>query len=245
MKVIMLAAGVGQRLGEEAAGKPKCLLEIGGKSLLRRHLEILQEYPVANVVIVTGYRQEDILAELTGINTSLSVQTIFNPEYTNGSVVSLWHARDALFSGDDIILMDADVLYDKTILHRLMTTGIPNCFLLDRDFEPGDEPVKLCVSDSRLTDFRKYIAQEVKFDIQGESVGFFRFAPDVAARLADRVQEYIEQHRHAEPYEEAIRDLLLADPETFGYEDITGLSWIEIDFPEDVRRAENEILRQI
>ena len=83
------------------------------------------------------------------------------------------------------------------------------------------------------------------FDFQGESVGFFRFSPAIASRLARRIQEYIDQKRRSEPYEEAIRDLLLANPGEFGYEDVTGLSWIEIDFPEDIKRAELEILNNI
>ena len=241
----MLAAGIGKRLGADAAGRPKCLVELGGESLLRRHLQILQEYPIAQVYIVTGYRQDEIIKELSGINSSLTVQTIFNPDFNSGSIVSLGCATDVLCSGDDIILMDADVLYDKAILHRLITTNVPNCFLLDREFEPGDEPVKLCVRGDRLTDFRKFITPDVKFDFQGESVGFFRFTPEVAAHLAQRSREYIDQKRRDEPYEEAIRDLLIAEPDLFGYEDITGLPWIEIDFPEDIRRAENEILTHI
>ncbi len=50
-----------------------------------------------------------------------------------------------LVAGDDILLMDADVLYDRCIIERLVKTNISNCFLVDRDLEPGDEPVKLCV----------------------------------------------------------------------------------------------------
>ena len=245
MQVIILAAGVGRRLGDNAEGRPKCLLELGGKTLLCRHLRTLEEYPGVQVNIVTGYRQEEIINELTVINTNLTVRTIFNENFTSGSIVSLWRAKDILQSGDDIILMDADVLYDKNILHRLMTTGFKNCFLLDREFEPGDEPVKLCIRNGILVEFRKQISPDMCFDEQGESVGFFRFAPEIAASLAHRTQEYINEQRREEPYEEAIRDLLLADPESFSFEDISGIPWIEIDFPEDIQRAENEILTQL
>jgi choline kinase len=245
MKAIILAAGVGQRLGNHAAGRPKCLLELGGVSLLRRHLYHLRDSTVTEVIIVTGYRQETILSELMGFDAGFTIQTRFNPNFINGSIVSLWHARDALCSGDDIILMDADVLYDKAVIQKLITTDLPNCFLLDREFEPGDEPVKLCVLDGRLVEFRKHLDRELVFDMQGESVGFFRFSSLMASRLAHRTQEYMDQHRRDAAYEEAIRDLLLDEPGMFGYEDITGLPWIEIDFPEDIRRAETEILTNI
>ena len=245
MKAIILAAGIGKRLGDHAAGRPKCLIEMGGVSLLRRHLNFLHDTTVSEVVIVTGYRQQDIVDELTSVRTQVNISTRFNDDFTRGSIVSLWHARDALYSGAEIILMDADVLYDREVIQRLISTKLPNCFLLDRQFEAGDEPVKLCVRNGRLVEFRKQIDDGLEFDLQGESVGFFRFSPAMAARLADRAVEYLERQGHGEPYEEAIRDLLLADPDAFGYEDITGLPWIEIDFPEDVRRAELEILTNI
>jgi choline kinase len=113
---------------------------------------------------------------------------------------------------------------------------------LDRDFEPGDEPVKLCVQNGQLVEFRKQVAADLTYDFAGESVGFFRFESAFARRLATRTEYYVAAGRHEEPYEEAIRDLLLETPSAFGYEDITGLPWIEIDFPEDMKRAENEIL---
>jgi choline kinase len=170
---------------------------------------------------------------------------MINPEFRLGSVVSLWTARDVLRSGSPVILMDADVLCDARILHTLATSSVDNCFLLDRNFEPGDEPVKLCVRDGQIVEFRKRIATSLQYDLQGESVGFFRFAPAMAAALAARCEEYMAQGLVREPYEEAIRDLVLGAPAEFGFEDVTGLPWIEIEFPGDVARARDEILPRI
>lgn len=245
MKVIILAAGVGQRLGDKANGKPKCLLQVGGKSLLQRHINNLEIYPVSEVQIITGFQQENVLVEIESIGSGLSIKTKFNPDFRDGSVVSLWNAKDALLSGDDIVLMDADVLYDQRIMETLMKTNKKNCFLLDRDFEDGDEPVKLCVHNGLINEFRKQIEQGVDFDFQGESVGFFRFSPEIASKLFNQTQSYIDQKRQNEPYEEAIRDLLLAEPDDFSFEDITRIPWIEIDFPEDMIRAESQILPKI
>ena len=165
-----------------------------------------------------------------------------NPDYRQGSILSLWRTRDELSAGRDIVLMDADVLYGLPLLCRLIKSPIANCFLLDRDFEPGPEPVKLCVRDGRLVEFRKAPSPELRYDYAGESVGFFRFSARAAAELAGRTHVYIHEGRAEAPYEEAIRELLLANPNDFGFEDITGLPWIEIDFPEDLRRAEEEVL---
>ena len=141
--------------------------------------------------------------------------------------------------------MDADVLYDRLMIEKLVNTNIKNCFLLDRDFEQGDEPVKLCVRENLLVEFRKKLAPDLTYDFAGESVGFFRFDRTFGERLAQATEEYVMNQKRDQPYEEVIRDLLLETPEQFSYEDVTGIPWIEIDFPEDILRAEKEILPKL
>ena len=245
MKAVILAAGIGDRLGGVAGGRPKCLLEFNHTSLLARHIANLERLPVTSVLVVTGYGSEAIGRELASIDTRLSVATLFNPEYRSGSLISLYTARDFTRPDDDCLLMDADVLYHPDILARLATTPHENCFLLDRDFVPGDEPVKLCVRDETLVDFRKHIDPALDFDYQGESVGFFRFTGDTMQDLMERAQRYLAERLDDAPYEELIRDHLLEYPQRFSFEDITGLPWLEIDFPEDVQRAEQNILPRI
>ena len=237
MKAIILAAGRGERLGDAAAGRPKCLLRFGGKTLLQRHIENLDRLDAGRIIIVTGYRHEQIETALAQIESRTPVQTAVNPDYELGSIVSLHCARDFLAGGTDTILMDADVLYDPDILGRLFDTQSGNCFLLDRDFESGDEPVKLCVSGAVPVEFRKIPDRAISWDYQGESVGFFRFDAAMSARLARKAEDYLDSNRSREPYEEAIRDLLMETPGLFRVEDITGQAWIEIDFPADVARA--------
>lgn len=237
MKAIILAAGRGERLGDAAAGRPKCLLQFGGKSLLQRHIEILNDLGADRIIIVTGYCHEQIEAALAQLDNRVPVETVVNTAYELGSIVSLHCARHFLADGTDTILMDADVLYDPDILGRLFDTQSGNRFLLDRDFEPGDEPVKLCVSGAVPVEFRKIPDRTISWDYQGESVGFFRFDAAMSACLAHKTEEYLDSKHSREPYEEAIRDLLRKTPELFRVEDITGQAWIEIDFPEDVARA--------
>lgn len=245
MKAIILAAGVGRRLGKDGENQPKCLLRFNGKSLLERHLDYLHDCQIHTIAIAVGYQAPMIQDEIKSLGAENWVTTVYNSDYTQGSAISLWALREHLASGDDVLLMDADVLYDRRILERLIKTKIPNCFLLDRDFEPGDEPVKLCVQESQLVEFRKQVAPDLLYDFAGESVGFFRFGSAIARRLATRTEDYVAAGRYEEPYEEAIRDLLLETPAAFGYEDVTGIPWIEIDFPEDIQRAHKEILPQL
>lgn len=245
MHAVILAAGVGQRLGTAAAERPKSLLQFGGLSLLARHLHNLHQYGITRITVVTGFQAPLLEQEIAQHAADLEVDTRYNPDYRQGSIVSLNAASDILTGPAPVLLMDADVLYESALIERLVTTQYENCFLLDRDFEPGEEPVKLCVTQGRLVDFRKQIDRNLRFDFQGESVGFFRFSPAVAGKLAQRAVRYLQDRRQDEPYEEVIRDELLASPEAFGYEDITGTAWIEIDFPADVQRAEQQVLPRI
>jgi len=244
MKAIILAAGIGNRLGELSGNKPKSLLEFEGKSLLKRHIDILLANQINELTIVTGYQSEMIEEHLK--DSAMSITYIYNVRYTEGSIISLNCAQEILFSEPEFILMDADVLYDQEMIHRLVNTNINNCLLLDRDFIPGDEPVKICVKkDGSINEFRKEIADNLEYDIQGESVGFFKFNKLIGASLLGRINDYLAKGKNNTPYEEAIRDLLLIYPEQFGYEDVTGVPWIEIDFPEDIERATNEILPKL
>lgn len=242
MKCIILAAGLGRRLGQDV---PKCLLKFNGKTLLKRHIDNLLAGGVNEILIVVGYKAQAICDEIKVLGAETQVKTVYNPDYEQGSVLSLWYAREYLDCGEDILLMDADVMYHPHILERLIKTNISNCFLLDRDFEMGEEPVKLCVCENILVEFRKQLAADLIYDFAGESVGFFRFNTEIAHSLALKIEEYVTTLRHTEPYEEAIRDLLLQSPTTFGYEDITGLAWVEIDFPQDIQRAQLQILPKI
>lgn len=245
MKTVLLAAGVGQRLGEISGNKPKCLLQFDNSSLLQRHLEILHHYSITEIIIVTGFQAGLIEEEAGRSDASSIIKLVHNPAYEKGSSISMMTGLEALADDNDFLLMDADVLYDHRIIGRLINTAHKNCFLLDREFEAGEEPVKLCVSNGQLIEFRKKIDDNLRCDYQGESVGFFRFTGETADRLVQTAKNYLQRGEDNQPYEECIRDLLLSDPDNFGFEDITGLNWIEIDFPEDVNKAKNDILPDI
>ncbi len=241
MKAIILAAGIGNRLGDYAANQPKSLLEFAGKSLLQRHIEILHANNIEEITIITGYKSELIMAHLQDV--AMLINYIYNDRYTEGSIISLGCAHEIMRNAPAFILMDADVLHDQAMIRCLVNTNIANCLLLDRDFISGDEPVKICVDkNGRINEFRKQVAETIDYALQGESVGFFKFSKPIGAALLERINDYLAQGANNTPYEEAIRDLLLAYPDQFGYEDVTGIPWIEIDFPWDIERAQNEII---
>jgi choline kinase len=237
---IILAAGVGHRLGRAA---PKVLLDCGGKSLLQRHLAALHANGLDDIAITVGHLPELIRAELYRLGAIDRVALVENPRYREGSVVSLAVQRERLAAGKQVLLMDGDVLYDGRMIARLLQAAPENVLLFDQAIESGDEPVKICLRGEVIVDFAKL--PEHPHDRHGESVGFFRLSANMAAALAERATAYVEAGRAGAEYEAVLRDLILAHPDRFGCEDISDLPWTEIDFEADVVRARQEILPQL
>jgi len=239
---IILAAGYGRRLGERHE-QPKVLLEFDGRSLLERRLRTLEACGVGAVSITIGHDGERVRAAVDLIAPRLDVRFIENPRYREGSLLSLLAQREVLDSGRPVLVMDGDVLHDRRMIDRLLGGAGEVVLLVDPELEPGDEPVKVCFRGDMIVDFRK--RPEFPHDRHGESVGFFRFSPAMAAKLAARCQVLADAGGGMLEYEEAIRDLILEAPERFGAEDVGDLPWTEIDFPEDVDRARDVILPQL
>jgi choline kinase len=238
MKAVMLAAGVGRRLyGDDNDNLPKALLEFDGRTLFERHVRILLDNGIDELVVVVGHRKEDILAEADRVAPAGFVRPVFNPRYKEGPILSLWAARQAMREGGDVLFMDADVLYHPEMMNRLLRSPHRTCFIIDRDFEPGAEPVKLCIKGGVPVDFGKKVTAD--YEIVGEWPGFLRMSADIAGKVAAAAGDFVRAGRVDVTYEEAMRAVLVSEPPgAFAFVDITGIPWIEIDFPSDLLRAE-------
>ncbi len=236
----MLAAGVGRRLGD-ASLPPKVLLRFGGETLLARHAAILRHCGITRIDLIVGYRAPEIEAEIARIGARDLIFPRFNPDYEEAAIVSLWHLGEAFGAGEPVIFMDGDVLYDQRMMERLVVSPHPNCFLMDRNTEEGEDPVKLCLRDGLLVDFHK--RPRIAHDWWGEWIGFSRFDAGIAAKIVRATARIVEAGRRDALYEDAFREVVVAAPPgAFGVEDVTGLPWVEIDFPEDLEKAEAEVL---
>jgi len=243
MHAIILAAGRGNRLAEfNPDGRPKCLLEFGGHSLLARQLDILCRYGVRQTTLVVGYEADRIIEHVGTLATRPEVAFVYNPAYMEGSVLSLRAAHAAMTSGETVLVLDGDVLFHRQILQRLIASPHPNCFLIDRDFIPGDEPVKIALQKGKMVEFRKALPLGLAYEILGESVGFFKFNGEMAAEIDRACAVYETEGLLDAPHEEALRDVLLANPSEFACEDVSGIPWLEIDFPADLEQAIKQIL---
>jgi choline kinase len=239
MKAIILAAGVGKRFREVTDQRPKCLIEIQGKTLLERTLQALSKAGVRDAVIVIGYRREMIKQTIGPTCAGVQVRYVVNERYEKGAILSLWSAR-AEFD-DDIIIMDADVLFPVTLIDRLVRSVHPNCFLLDASAANTGEEQMLLTRGGRVLNIVRGGSGD--FDLIGESVGFLKVSRDDAPLLRAILDDFVAQGRDTIEHEEAFPSFLAQ--RVVGFEQVDDLPWIEIDFPADLEQAEREVLPRI
>ena len=239
MRAVILAAGVGKRLWPVTQHKPKCLIEIGGQTLLSRYLEVLASVQIRDVTIVVGYKQEMIRAAVGTQHRGVSISYLVNEEFHRGSISSLWIARSALT--DDVVIMDADVLFHREILRRLVASPFTNCLLMDDTVKQTVEECMVVVAGGRVIALSKKLPE--RYDVAGEGVGFLKVRRADTAHVIGSLKGYIDQGRWEMEYEDGL--LQYFQDVKVGHEKIGGLPWTEIDFPEDITRAEREILPRL
>ena len=236
MKAIILAAGVGKRLSAVANGRPKCLIEIGGRTLLSRHVENLVRMGIHHIVLVVGYRQDLIRQAVQEYHAQPTIEFVVNERYERGSITSLWEARNEL--NDDVVIMDADVLYHPDVLRRLVESSSGNALLMDETVRQETEECMVAVQGSRVITLSKTLPAE--YDFAGEGVGFLKVRKEDLPCLVESVRASIDAGRLDQEYEDALIQFFKGAQ--VGFERIGELPWVEIDFPEDIQRAETKIL---
>ncbi|HEU5406609.1 MAG TPA: phosphocholine cytidylyltransferase family protein [Nitrospira sp.] len=239
MKAVILAAGVGKRLWEVTQHRPKCLIEIGGQSLLHRYLESLASVGIRQAEIVVGYKQEMIRAAVAQDTCGVNVKFLVNEQFHRGSISSLWIARTAL--DDDTIVMDADVLFHQEILRRLVPSPSGNALLMDETVKQTGEECMVVVAGGRVVALTKNMPEQ--YDHAGEGVGFLRVRHADTPRVVSSLRGYIDKGLWDMEYEDALQEYF--QDVRVGYERIGGLPWTEIDFIEDVKKAELEVLPRL
>ncbi len=215
MIAILLAAGVGRRLGQDG---PKAFLEIAGRTLFERHVENLKAAKVP-LVVVTGFHAERFRGA-EGVE-----RLVHNPEFRRGSLLSLKAGLEGI--DEDAVVMDADVIYDPSILTDVMR--LPRGFAIDPRTDPGDEEMMVGVKGGKVRAIRR--RKLPGFEVVGETVGFFKIDRASLPLLRDAIA-------HADPesdYEKAL-DAFVSHHGA-DYVLVGGRPWMEIDFPEDLEAA--------
>jgi len=241
VNAVILVAGVARRLAPLTDSTHKALLPVGGRSLLDRMLEGLAACGVEESVLVVGHCQDQVRRAAGASRGPMRISYVENPAYQTGSILSLWCARETMLS-DSTLIMDADVLFPERFLTRLIAAPAPSALLLDRGFQDTGEEVKLYAVGDRVIALGKKFVPEA-WDVIGEGVGFFKCGAAHAPEYIRLLEESIQETGGANEYEDALHRLLARVP--VGWVDVTGLPWTEVDFAEDLRRAETQILPKI
>ena len=232
MKAVILIAGVGKRL-KRVTEAPKCLLKINRVALLERYLSALEKVNILNVVLVVGYKKEMIIEFAKGLNFQGSLKFIENPDFTRGSILSLYQARDEL--NESILLMDGDVYFEIGVLDKLIQANQGNLVAIDSTSSSSGEEMMVGIKNGRILDMKRNLAGD--YDMVGEAVGFYKFSKEAGEDLKKILEEQIKLGKHDLGYEDILP--ILFQSIYFEPVIVDGLKWVEIDFEEDIRRAEN------
>ncbi len=227
---IILAAGRGRRLGELTDQRPKCLLRVGPLSLIEHQLQALRTCGVERVAVVVGYHGEAVEACLRGRATFIPNP---RPQSTN-SLYSLWLAREHAREG--FLLLNADVLFDPEILRRVSDCPCPAALAVERRARFDAEEMTVELEGDRIRAMGKALAPG---RAQAENVGVLKFSPEGARVLFTRMEELLAAGAEKEFVPYALNALAADYP--LHAVPIEGLPWIEIDFPEDLQRAREEV----
>ena len=242
-KAIILSAGQGSRLGALTHDRPKCLIEFGGRTLLDRQLDTLAVNGVTQVTVVTGFRDDQIEAALQrrrDAGEGPEVRTIFNPFYkVADNTGSLYMAREAL-EGDTLV-WNGDTMVSPALMARVVEHGQAGiCVTIDRKAGGYDsDDMKVVEEGGRLRAIGKRLTPSD--GVNAESIGLLAFRAGGAERFREAIETAMRSPEGTTIWYLRVIHHLAQESEVWTLS-IEGEEWGEVDFPEDVERAE-ELVR--
>jgi choline kinase len=241
LTAVILAAGVARRLAPLTDHTQKSLLPVGGRPILAWMLEALHTAGVRRAVIVVGHCADQVAALAASAPHGMAVDCIHNPAYQKGSSLSLLCTRDVIVRQPTLI-MDADVVFPREFLHRIVGSAAANALLIDLGFADTGEEVKLYTQRDRVIALGKKVVPKA-WDRVGEGIGFFKCGAEAGQEFMRLLEQVIDASEGLCEYEDALH-LLVGRHHVHAVE-VTGLPWTEVDFVEDLRRAEAEVFPAI
>ena len=234
---VVLAAGAGTRIASETSS-PKSLLEVGGKSLIHRHVEHLVALGVEDVVVVVGYRKELLRSHLAAHPCGARARTVENEDYTRlGNTVSLCLGL-ANVTGP-CLAIDADLVYERDVLGRFLKGDPEDCVLVGPGEKTDIEATKT-VTDSAgrvvsLVDKRPLLPHE-EDGFLGEAMGVLMFTEARRLALLDAADRFFANEENLlKNWEHLLNFCLPEQPLVARLVDTD--RWIEIDTPDDYAGA--------
>ena len=222
--------------------KPKCLLEVGNRTLLERTVRAMQQAGIKEFVVVTGYRGNMIRSFLENL---VNLENLEKPSFTflhntdyehNNNIYSLWMAGEVV-RGKDFLLMDSDILCDPAAVVAIAQQQEP-ALALNRH-ACGEEEIKVIVdADNHITEINKTCNPA---DAIGESVGIEKMTAEYSTALYQELDQMIVKEGLIDIFYERAFERLIPQGHTFKVVDTTNYFSYELDTPEDFQRAQELI----
>jgi choline kinase len=237
MKIVILAAGIGSRLMPLTRNTPKSLLDLGdGYTLLERQLKAIGDAGIRDVVLVTGYRSEQIEAKVRSY-TDFDFEIVYNPFYRlANNLPSAWMGikdRD-----ESTILVNGDDLFKSSVVEKLKASDKEITLVISRKDEYDDDDMKVIIEGDRLTDVGKDIPLS---DANGESIGMMLFRDRGLRDFQGILMEMVRSEENLQLfYLHAIRQLMRRG-HAINYVECSTDDWAEVDFHPDLELMRNHL----
>ena len=240
MKSVILAAGTASRLRPLTDNTPKCLLDVGHKNILALTIDNILANGISDIIIVTGYLENKIKDFVAAYYPKLRVQYIYNSIYaTTNNIYSLWLVKE-LVTGVDFLLMDSDIIFDKSIITKLIHSPHKDCLALKVQ-DVGEEEIKVKMDrHGRILEISKEVNPK---EAIGESIGIEKFGKELAAKLFAVMERKINVEKMVNQFYEAAFQELISNGESIFAVDVSEFMCIEIDTASDLEVARKMVLK--
>lgn len=217
---------MGTRISRFIEERPKCMVDIGGISLIKYTVRLLREKGVGEITVAIGYKADMIKNELKDENVCF----VYNPFYdvTNG-IASMWFAKEHL-TAEETIIMSGDVYVEPEIIDRLIETKDDPVLLADSS-RIIEADYRYNYENGILRKFGKDLSIE---ETTGECLGVAKLGEDFVATYKEHMLSMINAQAHSVWWESVLYDL--SDSVDIYINDISGCFWAEVDYVEDYKR---------
>lgn len=241
MQAIILAAGMGRRLGEYTKDNTKCMLSINGEKLIDRTLAILSNLNVTKVIIVIGYKGENLKKYIGNrYHGLLDIKYVNNPIYDKtNNIYSLSLAKEEMIK-DDTLLFESDIIYDESIVKKLLDNTWPNLALVAKwEYWMDGTVVKIDNENNILSFVSKDMFNFHDTDDYYKTINIYKFSKEFARnKYIPFLNAYCQAWGNNEYYEQVLKVLTFLNRTDLKALPISDEKWYEIDDIQDLDIAE-------